>query len=62
MLADGLDTPLAWENNGKKLSPAEWHARLAGEVGEKTPLLLDVRNTYESQVFFFFFTLEPRFE
>lgn len=50
VLADGLDTPLKWENNGKHLSPAEWHAKLQVKLGEKPPVLLDVRNTYESQV------------
>lgn len=49
VLADGLDGPLEWEKNGKHLSPAEWHARL-DVPAEKAPVLLDVRNAYESQV------------
>ena len=54
VLADGLDADVRidWENNGKKLSPAEWHDKMQLVVskGPQAPLLLDVRNFYESEV------------
>ena len=36
---------------GGHLSPAEFHARLqAAPGGERSPVLLDVRNVYESRI------------
>jgi len=47
VLADGFEAPLDWEANGPELEPEEWHERL--EV-EKSAVLVDCRNKYESEV------------
>ena len=54
VLADGLGPHVRydWANNGRKLTPAEWHEKMAlvqrGDA--RAPLVLDVRNFYESEV------------
>eukprot|EP00960_Hanusia_phi_P026696 746395-Hanusia_phi.AAC.1 len=53
VLADGLPKSLDWRENGAKLSPAEWHAKveqLNEEGRESKPILIDIRNFYESEV------------
>ncbi|EKX46237.1 hypothetical protein GUITHDRAFT_70716 [Guillardia theta CCMP2712] len=53
VLADGLPRSLDWRENGAKLSPAEWHSKVEQlnkeEEGAK-PILIDIRNFYESEV------------
>lgn len=56
ILTDGLEptaTPLDWGRSGVELEPAGWHQKLvdrdvADGADSKAPLLLDCRNTYES--------------
>lgn len=43
-LADGLDEPLDWNDCGEEIDPEMWHRAL----DKKQPIVLDVRNTYES--------------
>ena len=53
VLADGLPRSLDWRENGAKLSPAEWHSKVEqlNEKEESTkPILIDIRNFYESEV------------
>ena len=54
VLADGFEHGRGydWNNNGKKLPPAEWHQKLelVATKDARAPLLLDVRNFYESEV------------
>jgi UPF0176 protein len=57
VLADGLDEPLDWTLAGREVPPEEWH-RLLVEANEggggdgkgETPIILDCRNSYESDV------------
>jgi rhodanese-related sulfurtransferase len=52
VVADGLDTPLDWQSAGYDMPPLEWHAKLeeAREQEEAKPIVLDCRNTYETDV------------
>ena len=60
VVADGLDHTLDWESAGYDMPPLEWHqklkeAREAKQSGDdekiqKSPLIFDCRNTYESNV------------
>ena len=57
IVADGLDAPLDWQNAGHDMDPLEWHARLkqarelrAQGKEEEAPIVLDFRNTYETDV------------
>jgi len=51
VLPDGLEEEeLDWSGNcGEEVSPEAWHGELSDE-GEERPILLDVRNWYESEV------------
>lgn len=48
ILADGFDEPLDWEKSGREVPPDEWHQILTQH--SKDFLLLDCRNSYESDV------------
>jgi predicted sulfurtransferase len=48
ILTDGLDEELVWSNPGPEIEPEVWHDEIANS--EKTPLILDCRNDYESDV------------
>jgi predicted sulfurtransferase len=58
VVADGLDKPLNWQSAGYDMPPMEWHAKLKearekraqAEVADDTPILLDCRNSYETDV------------
>ena len=53
VLADGLgDRTLDWTNNGQKLSPREFQEALRRSVSKQgnAPIVLDIRNKYESDV------------
>ncbi|KAG5180165.1 hypothetical protein JKP88DRAFT_279865 [Tribonema minus] len=51
IVADGLATPLDWRTRiGAALSPAEWHARVAGPGAAPGTVVLDCRNDYETDV------------
>jgi predicted sulfurtransferase len=57
IVADGLDKALDWQSAGLDMPPMEWHEilkqakkkrELGKEDGEDLPILLDCRNTYET--------------
>lgn len=48
ILADGFDKPLDWKKAGREVSPDEWHQMLTQQSNDF--LLLDCRNSYESDV------------
>jgi predicted sulfurtransferase len=61
VLTDGLQTPLDCADAGSELSPAQWHAALGDGEGNREgnrdpgqsagkPIVLDCRNSYESDV------------
>ena len=55
VVADGLDKVLNWQSAGYDMPPLEWHeklkeAREKRKEGEDAPILLDCRNTYETDV------------
>ncbi|KAG7370094.1 rhodanese domain containing protein [Nitzschia inconspicua] len=56
VVADGLNKPLDWQSAGYDMPPLEWHEKLkeAREKRERdqsdAPILLDCRNTYETNV------------
>jgi predicted sulfurtransferase len=56
VVADGLDldTPLDWQSAGYDMPPLEWHAKLEEAAREQKesnkPIVLDCRNTYETDV------------
>jgi predicted sulfurtransferase len=61
VLADGLDRPLNWQSAGYHMPPLEWHEKLKdarekrrqsgnNHGNDDLPILLDCRNTYESNV------------
>ena len=59
VVADGLDRSLDWQSAGYDMPPLEWHDRLkqsrkakneTSQGDDETPILLDCRNTYETDV------------
>ena len=55
VVADGLDKPLEWQSAGYDMPPLEWHEQLKKaqalrEEGKQGPVILDCRNTYETDV------------
>ena len=60
IVADGLEHPLDWQRAGYDMPPLEWHERLkeardrakdsTGDGQAETPIVLDCRNDYETQV------------
>ena len=55
ILVDGLQQPLDWQDVKDELDPLEWHNRIPsnslGDVdSSSTPIILDCRNKYESDV------------
>jgi len=58
IVADGLDKSLDWQSAGYDMPPLEWHEQLKQARGKDktteddkdTPVLLDCRNAYESDV------------
>ena len=56
IVADGLDTPLDWQNAGYDMPPMEWHNKLKEakekpkDSNEPLPIVFDCRNDYETQV------------
>jgi predicted sulfurtransferase len=64
IVADGLDKSLDWQSAGYDMPPMEWHQKLkkakearqkegdesTGEDDAEAPILLDCRNTYETDV------------
>ena len=51
ILADGLDEALNWQSAGYDMPPLEWHAKLKEQKDNgEAPIILDCRNTYESNV------------
>jgi predicted sulfurtransferase/predicted O-methyltransferase YrrM len=54
VLADGLDEPLDWTRAGTEVAPEQWHKLLVeangGGAGADKPIVLDCRNSYESDV------------
>ena len=54
VVADGLDKSLDWQAAGYDMPPLEWHEKLKGakegNSDQKEPIILDCRNTYETDV------------
>ena len=54
VVADGLDHSLDWQSAGYDMPPLEWHETLKkakeSETGKTKPIILDCRNTYETDV------------
>lgn len=59
VVADGLDKSLDWQSAGYDMPPLEWHEKLkqareakneSSQDDTETPVLLDCRNTYETDV------------
>ena len=55
VVADGLDKELDWQSAGYDMPPLEWHAKLKQAKEEEggadpKPIVLDCRNTYETDV------------
>mmetsp|Transcript_18327 Transcript_18327/g.27217 ORF Transcript_18327/g.27217 Transcript_18327/m.27217 type:complete len:647 (-) Transcript_18327:37-1977(-) len=57
VVADGLDKPLDWQKAGYDMPPLEWHEKVKGLAESadspddpSRPILLDCRNTYETEV------------
>jgi predicted sulfurtransferase len=58
VVADGLERPLDWQSAGYDMPPLEWHEKLKEarekrnqqQDGSNVPILLDCRNTYETNV------------
>lgn len=46
VLTDGLPERYDWNDNGRALSPSEWHEELV----EGQPVVIDCRNDYESDI------------
>lgn len=57
VVADGLDKSLDWQSAGYDMPPLEWHEKLkeakegkTSAAGKQEPIILDCRNTYETDV------------
>ena len=55
VVADGLDKSLDWEKAGYDMPPLEWHENVkrlkeSSSDDEHMPILLDCRNSYETEV------------
>lgn len=46
IVADGFIEPLDWGKSGREMPPAEWHK----ELDNPNAIILDCRNSYESDV------------
>ncbi len=46
IVADGFSEPLDWQRSGREMPPAEWHR----ELSNPEAVVLDCRNSYESDV------------
>jgi hypothetical protein len=51
IVADGLDRSYDWQSAGYDCPPLEWHERLKeAKAGKASPVILDCRNSYETNV------------
>jgi len=50
IVADGLEKDLDWQSAGYDMPPLEWHERLKTRIGGSNPIILDCRNSYETDV------------